>query len=32
MKTWAEFYKDEITWKKYLEKLSEHSYYMDKII
>ena len=32
MKTWAEFYTDDITWKKYLEKLSEHSHYMDKII
>jgi len=32
MKTWDEYYVEDITWKKYLEKLADHSYYMDKII
>ena len=32
MKEWNKYYSEEISWKNYLEKLADHSYYMEKII
>ena len=32
MKSWNDYYSEKISWKKYLEKLADHSYYMEKII
>jgi SAM-dependent methyltransferase len=32
MKTWHEFYNNEISWGIYLDKLADHKYYLEKII
>jgi len=32
MKTWDEYYNNEISWGIYLDKLADHKYYLEKII